>query len=91
MKAEHLKSWLQEATREKDLETEAWGKVASVTQVAFWGGFVPEAMMWKTMVLILKGDRGYRGMGMVEATRKICTSIMSSRLQSSILIHDALH
>ena len=43
------------------------------------------------MVLILKGDRGYRGMGMVEAIRKICTSIMSSRLQSSILIHDVLH
>ena len=33
MKAEHLKSWLREATSKKYPETEAWYKVVSVTQV----------------------------------------------------------
>ena len=35
MKAEHLKSWLQDATREKDPDTKAWDKVTGVTQEAF--------------------------------------------------------
>ena len=38
MKAEHLKAWLQAATREKDPDTETWGKVVSGIQLAFWEG-----------------------------------------------------
>ena len=91
MKAEDLKSWLCEATREKDPDTEAWDKVVSVMQLAFWDGYILEAMMWKTLVIIAKVDGGYKCMGLVEAIWKFCTSIINSRLRSSFFLHDALH
>ena len=47
--------------------------------------------MWKTMVLISKGKWEYRGIGLVETIWKVCTSIVNSRLQSSIVLHDVLH
>ena len=55
MKVEHLKSRLREATREKDPDTESWKKVVSVMQVAFWEGYILEALMWTTIFLIPKG------------------------------------
>ena len=38
MKSENLKTWLQEATREKDPDTEKWDKLVSIMQVAFRDG-----------------------------------------------------
>ena len=46
--------------------------------------------MRTTMVLILKGDGEYRGIGLVETIWKVCTSIVNSRLRSSIVLHDVL-
>ena len=47
--------------------------------------------MWTTMFLIPKGDGGYRGIGMVETIWEVYTSIVNIRLQSFIVLHDALH
>ena len=47
--------------------------------------------MWTTMVQILKGNGGYRGIGLVETIRKLCTSIVNIPLQSSIVLDDVLH
>ena len=80
MKAEHLKAWLQAETREKYPGTEAWDKVVSVIQVAFREGYIPEALMWTTMVLIPKGKGEYRSIGLVETIWKFCTSIVNSWL-----------
>ena len=91
MKVEHIKAWLWEETREKYPDTETWDKVVSVIQVAFWEGYIPEALMWKTIVLIPKGGGKYRGIGLVETTWKVCTPIVNSWLQSSIVLHDVLH
>ena len=63
----------------------------SITQVAFRYGYIPEAMAWTTMVLIPKGGGGYRGILLVKVVWKVCTSIMHSRLQSTIILHDTLH
>ena len=52
MKAEHLKAWLHAANREKEPDIETWDKVVSIIQVAFWEGYIPEALIWTTMVLI---------------------------------------
>ena len=41
MKAEHLKSWLQDATREKDPDTNTCKKLVIVIQVVFWEGYSP--------------------------------------------------
>ena len=47
--------------------------------------------MWTTMVLIPKGKWEYRVIGLVETIWKVCTSIVNSWLQSSIVLHDVLH
>ena len=47
--------------------------------------------MWTTMVLIPNIGGEYRGIGLVETIWKVCTSIMNSRLQSSIVLYDVLH
>ena len=61
MNVEHLKTWLREETREKDPDTKKWDKLASILQVAFRYGYIPEELTWMTMVLIPKGGGGYRG------------------------------
>ena len=66
MKAEHLKAWLRAATREKEPDTKTWDKVVSVIQVAFLEGYILEALMWTTIVLILKGEGKYKDIGLVE-------------------------
>ena len=91
MKAEHLKEWLRAATREKEPETETWEKVVSVIQVEFREGYILEDLTWKKMVLTPKGGGEYRCIGMVETIWKVCTSIMNSRLQSSIVLYVVLH
>ena len=52
MKAEHLKAWLRVATREKYTDTKTWYKVVSVIRVAFWERYIPEALIWTTLVMI---------------------------------------
>ena len=47
--------------------------------------------MWKTIVLIPKGQGEYRGIGLVDTIWKVCTSIVISRLKSSIVLHDVVH
>ena len=65
MNVEHLKTWLREATMEKDPDTKKWDKLASIPQVAFRYGYIPEELTWMTMVLIPKGGGGYRGIVLV--------------------------
>ena len=65
--------------------------MVSLTQIAFRGVYIPEAMIWKTMVLIPKGGKGYIGIGLVEAIWKVCTHIVNSRIRSSIVLHDDVH
>ena len=91
MKAGYLREWLRSATREKYPDTKTWDKVVSVIHIAFWEGYIPEALMWKTMVLIPKGKWGYIGIGLVETIWKVCTSIENSLLRSSIVLHSVLH
>ena len=79
------------ATREKDLDTKKWDKVISVVQVEFWEGYMLEALIWTTMVLIPKGKGDYRGIGLVETIWKVYLSNVNSRLRSSIVLHDVLN
>ena len=65
--------------------------MVSVIQVAFREGYIPDALMWKTMVLIPKGKGEYIGIGLVETIWKVCTSIVNSRFRSSIVLHDIIH
>ena len=78
IRAEHLKGWITAAKRgelveEKGKENtedeveggELWGKVVEITQTAFWEGKLAEEATWQTVVIIPKGKREYRGIGMV--------------------------
>ena len=70
---------------------ELWGKVVENTQTEFREGKLAEEATWQTLVLIPKGKREYRGIGMVEVTWKVVAVILHSRLTKGITFHDALH
>ena len=100
---EHLKGWFATAKRGKMTEekgeekTEAeeegrdlWGKVVEITQTAFREGKLEEEAMWQTVVLIPKGEKEYRGVGMLEVTWKVVVVILHRRLTTAITLHDTL-
>ena len=43
------------------------------------------------MILIPKGGKGYRGIGLVEVMWKVVAAILNFRLTASITYHDFLH
>ena len=47
--------------------------------------------MWQSVVLIPKGKKDYRGIGLVEVTWKVVAAILKRRLTASINYHDFLH
>ena len=61
MRADQLKAWMREATRERDPATTRWDALAIMTQLYFREGILSEELTWNTMILILKGRRDYRG------------------------------
>ena len=50
-----------------------------------------EEATWQTVVLILKGKKEYRGIGLVEVTWKVMAAILHRRLTTTITYHNALH
>ena len=70
---------------------ELWGKVVEITQTAFWDGKLAEEATWQTVVLIPKGKREFRGIGLVEVTWKVVAVILNRRLTAGLKFHDALH
>ena len=91
MKAEKLKTWIREATSEKEPDIEKWDKLVSIMQVVFQDGHIPEALEWATMVLIPNSGGGYIGIVLVKVIWKVCASILNIRLQSTTILRDALH
>ena len=66
------------------------GESGKFGKMSFKEGRLPVALTWKMLVLLPKGGREYRGIGLVEVVWKVCTSIMKYRLRSAITLHDAL-
>ena len=50
-----------------------------------------EEATWKTVVLIPKGRKEYRGIGLVEVMWKVEAAILHRRLTTAITYHDFLH
>ena len=65
--------------------------MVEITQTAFWEGDLAEEAMWKTVVLIPKGKKEYRGIELVEVTWKVVKVILHRQLTTAITFHDALH
>ena len=50
-----------------------------------------EEATWQTVVMIPKGRKEYRGIGLVEVMWKVVTAILHRRLATAITYHDFLH
>ena len=104
MREENLKRWLAASNRGKLAEekgeekTEAeeeggdlWGKLLELIQTAFREGEMAEEATWKTVVLIPKRKKEYRGIGLVEVTWRVVLAILHHRILTTITYHNALH
>ena len=65
--------------------------VVDLIKTAFQEGELVEEAMWKTVVLIPKGKKEYRGIGLVEVMWKVVAAILNRQLMASITFHDFLH
>ena len=60
-------------------------------QTAFREGDLAEESTWQAVVLIPKGGKYYRGIGLVEVMWKVVAVILNQHFTSSITYHDGLH
>ena len=65
--------------------------MVEITQTAFREGHLAEEATCQTVVLIPKGKKEYRGIGLVEVTWKVVAVILHFRITTAIKFHDALH
>jgi hypothetical protein len=91
MRLEHLKGWLEAATRKERPDRSAWEQLVTLVQHAYETGEIPSQVGWTTMVLLPKGSGEYRGIGLLETVWKLLSSIIDARLKAAIHFHDALH
>ena len=62
-----------------------------LVQTAFREVEMAEEATWQTVVLIPKGRKEYRGIGLVEVMWKVVAAILHCRLTTAITYHDFLH
>ena len=70
---------------------ENWEVVVDLIHIAFQEGMLAEDSMWQAVVLITKGEKDYRGIGLVEVMWKVVAGILNRRLTASISFHNFLH
>ena len=76
---------------QKETESDNWTRVVDLVQSEFWERKLVEEAMWQAVVLIPKGDKDYRGIGLVEVMWKVVVAILNLRLTASITFHDFVH
>ena len=91
MRAENLRKWLIDETRDDSPDTTNCMKVVAIVQSAFQDGTLAKECMWQTVVLIPKGKGGVRGIGLVEVLWKAIVSLLNRQLTAVISFHDTLH
>ena len=62
-----------------------------LVQTNFRDGVLAEETTRQAVVLITKGKKDYRDIGLVEVVCKVMAAILNRRFTSSITYHDALH
>ena len=78
---------------EAQTETEAdnWTRVVDLVQLKFREVKLAEEATWQAVVLIPKGNKDYRGIGLVEVMWKVVAEILNHQLMASITFHNFLH
>ena len=64
--------------------------MVELIQTAFRKGELAEETTWQAVVLIPKGEKDYRGIGLVEVMWKVVAVILNRRFTSSVTYHDTL-
>ena len=83
--------WLAEATIEEKPEMEKWDKVVDIIQYAFREGMIPVECVWKTAVLIRKGNRELCGIGTVEVIWVAMSGVVNFWIRVAVNFHNTLH
>ena len=79
------------AAEQEGTESDNWTRVMDLFQSPFREGKLVEEATWQAVVLITKGKKDYRGIGLVEVMWKVVAAILNCRLAASITYHDFLH
>ena len=90
--------WLHGGKKEEDPETggnhtgagKSWGEFAELCTSVWATGTIPQQMSGVVTVLIPKGGREYRGIGLLEPIWKVLERVLDLRLEA-IKLHDSLH
>jgi hypothetical protein len=97
MCAEHVREWLHGMQQEEDPEGhgvdsagDSWCLFVQLDQAAWVHGTIPHQLLWIIVVLIPKGGRDYRGIGLLEPVWKCIERVINHRLEA-ITLHDTLH
>jgi hypothetical protein len=91
MRTDHLKEWLASATREENPDTYRWDKCVELIQHVHRTGQLPQELYWSILAIIPKGSGGSRGIGLLEVSWKVISSIIDTRLKDAIKFHDTLN
>ena len=67
-----------------------WTSFVNLVQTEFREGELAEEATWQEVVLIPKGKKDYRGIGLVEVMWKGVAEILNCRFTASITYHDFL-
>ena len=68
-----------------------WAMLVELVHTAFREGELTEEATWQAVVLITKGKKYYRGIGLVEVMSKVVAALLNLRLTASITFHNFLH
>ena len=83
MQAEHLQYWMEAATREERPYTANWDRVVDIIQTYFWYGRLLTECMWQMVVLIPKGNGGFRGNGILKVLWKALLRVINRRIRAA--------
>ena len=75
----------QEETREG---TENWVRVVELVQTTFRDRDPAEEATWQEVVLIPKGKKDYRSIGLMEVMWKVVAAILNCRFTASTTYHE---
>ena len=68
---------MSEAQKGTESESENWTRVVDLVQSVFREGNLAEEATWQAVVLIPKGKKDYRGIGLVEVLWKVVAAILN--------------
>ncbi len=97
MHAKHVREWLHGVQWEEDPEGhgidsagDTWHLFDQLAQAAWAHGTIPHQLLCIIVVLIPKGSRDYRGIGLLEPVWKCIERVINHCLEV-ITLHDSLH